>query len=98
MNEAVPEKEKFSPHRQPVQLLQYPSSESKRPYMHVNIEEEVELVGELFQFYQEFYKWPSSKEQFLQRAALQGRESGVKFAEKFQRRARLAPAVDYLDV
>ena len=26
------------------------------------------------------------------------RESGVKFAEKFQRRARLAPAVDYLDV
>ncbi|MAZ53625.1 MAG: GlcNAc-PI de-N-acetylase [Trueperaceae bacterium] len=98
LNEGVPEEEKFSPHRKPVQFFQYPSSESKRPYVHVNIEDEVELVGELFQFYQEFYKWPSSKEQFLQRASLQGRESGVKFAEKFQRRARFGPAVDYLEI
>jgi LmbE family N-acetylglucosaminyl deacetylase len=98
LNERVPEKDGFAPHRKPVQLLQYPSRESKRPCVHVNIEEEVELVGELFEFYQEFYKWQWTKEKFLQRAALQGRESGVDFAEKFQRRASFAPALDYLEL
>lgn len=86
----------FEPHRERVRFLQYPTMGSPRPFMHVDIGEEIDLATELFRFYQEFYNWNFSPEQFLASKASFGRESGVKYAEKFQRRSSYAPALSYL--
>ncbi len=86
----------FEPHRERVRFLQYPTMGSPRPFMHVDIGEEIDLATELFRFYQEFYNWNFSPEQFLASKASFGRESGVKYAEKFQRRSPYAPALNYL--
>ncbi len=83
-------------HRKPVRFLQYASSVSARPVMHVDIGEEIELVKEIFSFYRDFYGWQYTDEQFEASRAVIGREAGVGFADKFQRRATFAPAVDYL--
>lgn len=87
----------FEPHRERVRFLQYPTMGSPRPFMHVDIGEEIDLSTELFRFYQEFYNWNFSAEQFLASKASFGRESGVKYAEKFQRRSSYAPALSYLN-
>lgn len=86
----------IEPHRQRVRFLQYPSSASPRPVAHVDISEQIEQVKEIFCFYQKFYGWNYTPEQFVEGRALAGRESGVSYAEKFQRRTTYAPAVDYL--
>lgn len=97
LNEGLPPgAEPLEPHRQRVRFLQYVSSASPRPVVHVDIGEQIELATEIFTFYQRFYGWEYTPENFLEARALAGRESGVRYAEKFQRRATYAPAVDYL--
>jgi LmbE family N-acetylglucosaminyl deacetylase len=97
LNEGLVEgAEPIEPHRQPVRFLQYVSSASPRPVVHVDIGEQIELITEIFTFYRDFYGWTYTPEQFLEARALAGRESGVRYAEKFQRRSAYAPAVEYL--
>lgn len=84
------------PHRKPIRFYQYASGGSPRPVVHVDIEEQLELVRELFCYYRDFYDWEFSADRFVAGLARQGRESGVKHAEKFQLRAEFAPAHDYL--
>ena len=86
----------FEPHRERIRFLQYPTMGSPRSFMHVDIGEEIDLATELFRFYQEFYNWNFSPERFLANKASFGRESGVKYAEKFQCRSAYAPALSYL--
>jgi len=94
LNEDSPET--FTPHRKPVKLFQYLSAAVNRPAVHVDISGQIDTALDLFKFYQEFYDWKYTPEQFRQGKALLGRESGVDFAEKLQRRQTFAPALDYL--
>lgn len=88
--------QRLEPHRKPLRFYQYPSRSIIRPYVHVDISEHIGLVGELFSFYRDFYDWPISTETFLQSRALNGRESGAEYAEKFQLRQDFLPARAYL--
>jgi N-acetylglucosamine malate deacetylase 1 len=74
----------YEAHRKDIRFYQYVTSSSSRPVVHVPIEGQIEAVTEMFCFYQEFYKWEFSAEQFRQSRAHNGREVGVKYAEKFQ--------------
>lgn len=85
------------PHRAPVRFLQYFSRATPRPAVHVDVTDRIEVATELFRFYREFYGWSYSVDDFLAARAAAGRESGVRYAEKFQRRAAYAPAVPYLE-
>lgn len=83
-------------HRDPVRVFQYPSSAVPRPVVHVDVSEQIELCREIFAFYQDFYGWGFTPEQFVAARAAHGREGGVRYAEKLQRRGSHAPAVAYL--
>lgn len=83
-------------HRKPITFFQYPSSASVRPLVHIDISEQIDVATEIFSFYQSFYKWQYTPEEFRASRQTYGRESGVKFAEKLQRRTTFAPAVPYL--
>lgn len=88
--------ERLTPHRKPVRFYQYHSSAFIRPLVHVDITEQIDLVTEAFAFYRDFYGWEWTEEQFRAGRATNGREVGVKFAEKFQLRQAFGPATDYL--
>ena len=94
LNEGAPET--FTAHRKPVKFFQYLSAAVNRPAVHIDISDQIDTAVELFEFYQSFYDWKYSPEQFRQAKAQLGRESGVDYAEKLQRRQTFAPAVDYL--
>jgi N-acetylglucosamine malate deacetylase 1 len=86
----------YEPHRKDIKFYQYVSPASNRPIVHVNMSDQIDAATELFAFYQEFYKWTYTPEQFRQGRAKGGREVGVKFAEKFQLRATYYPVLEYL--
>jgi N-acetylglucosamine malate deacetylase 1 len=86
----------YEAHRKDIKFYQYVTTSSNRPVVHVAIEEQIEAVTEMFTFYQEFYKWQYTPEQFKADRARNGREVGVKYAEKLQIRATFHPALEYL--
>jgi N-acetylglucosamine malate deacetylase 1 len=86
----------YEAHRKDIKFYQYVTTSSNRPVVHVAIEEQIEAVTEMFTFYQEFYKWQYTSEQFKADRARNGREVGVKYAEKLQIRATFHPALEYL--
>lgn len=86
----------FEPHRESIRFYQYVSPASANPVVHVNISDQIDLATELFTFYQEFYKWSYTPEQFRAGRAKGGQEVGFKFAEKFQLRAAFHPGVEFL--
>jgi N-acetylglucosamine malate deacetylase 1 len=88
--------QRYEPHRENIKFYQYVSSASPRPTVHVNITDQIELATELFGFYQTFYKWTYTPEQFKEGRANGGREVGFKYAEKFQLRAAFHPGLEYL--
>ena len=88
--------ETLEPHRQSVRFFQYPSAAFNRPAVHVDISEHIDTVVEIFAFYQGFYGWQYTQDQFRASRAALGRESGVDYAEKLQRRSAVTPALDYL--
>jgi len=88
--------ETTEPHRAPVRFYQYTSTALNRPVVHVDISEQIDVVEEVFAFYQSFYGWDFAPEKFRASRGLLGRESGVDFAEKLQHRRTFAPAVAYL--
>ncbi len=71
-------------HRGPVRLYHYPRRELLRPWVYVNVTATEEVAEAVFGFYQEFYRWPFSLEEFRARRRLLGQEARVPFAEAFQ--------------
>ncbi len=88
--------ELFEAHRNPVHFYQYNSAAFSRPVVHVDISEQIDTSVELFAYYQRFYGWEHTPEAYKEGRALLGRESAVRFAEKFQYRANFAAAKSYL--
>ncbi len=71
-------------HRKPVRLYHYPRKELGRPWLYVDTTATQEVAEAVFAFYQGFYRWPFTLEEFRARRRLRGREAGVPFAEAFQ--------------
>ncbi|MFN4232587.1 PIG-L deacetylase family protein [Thermus sp.] len=71
-------------HRKPVRLYHYPRKEVLRPWVYVDTTATQEVAEAVFAFYQEFYRWPLTLEEFRARRRLRGQEAGVPFAEAFQ--------------
>jgi len=71
-------------HREPVRLYHYPRRDLLRPLVHVDVTETEEVAEAVFAFYQAFYRWPVTLEDFRARRRLRGQEAGVAFAEAFQ--------------
>jgi N-acetylglucosamine malate deacetylase 1 len=94
INEDAPES--LEPHRSPVRFYQYVSHAVSYPLVHVAVGEQLELATELFCFYRDFYGWAYSAEDFRQSLAQRGREASVGYAEAFQLRSRVLPAVSHL--
>ncbi|WP_198665566.1 PIG-L deacetylase family protein [Thermus sediminis] len=74
-------------HRDPVRLYHYPRRDLGRPLVYVDVTETEEVAEAVFRFYQEFYRWPFTLEDFRARRRLRGQEAGVPFAEAFQTEA-----------
>ncbi|RDI95484.1 PIG-L family deacetylase [Meiothermus sp. QL-1] len=78
-------------HREPIRLLHYYRSDIPRPAVYVDIGEEGQAVAEqVFSFYQSFYRWNYSLEEFRAGRSRLGAEAGVRFAERFQGESPLA--------
>ncbi|MBS3966089.1 MAG: PIG-L family deacetylase [Truepera sp.] len=88
--------EPLAPHRRPIHFYQYPSAAVQRPVVHVDISQEIGLACEAFAFYQRFYGWNHTPEEFKAVRTALGREAGVACAEKFQLKQAFLPARDYL--
>ncbi|GAB5601749.1 PIG-L family deacetylase [Thermus sp. FJN-A] len=71
-------------HRRPVRLYHYPRRDLARPWVYVDTTGTQEVAEAVFSFYQAFYRWPFTLEEFRARRRLLGREAGVRFAEAFQ--------------
>lgn len=71
-------------HRKPVRLYHYPRKDLMRPWVYVDTTETEEVAEAVFAFYQDFYRWPITLEEFRARRRLLGREAAVRFAEAFQ--------------
>lgn len=71
-------------HRKPVRLYHYPRKELARPWLYVDTTATQGVAEAVFAFYQEFYRWPFTLEEFRAHRRLRGREAGVPFAEAFQ--------------
>jgi LmbE family N-acetylglucosaminyl deacetylase len=94
INEGVPEV--LEPHRTPIRFFQYMSSASGQPLIHVEITAQIDLATKVFTFYQRFYGWDYTSEQYRASRATFGREAGVAYAEKLQLRAPYLPARAFL--
>ena len=94
INENSPEA--LEPHRKPVKFFQYISSASNQPVVHVDITAQIDLATEVFAFYQRFYGWDYTPEQYRASRSTFGREAGVAYAEKLQLRASCLPALAFL--
>lgn len=71
-------------HRAPIRLYHYPRKDLARPWVYVDTTPTQEVAEAVFAFYQAFYRWPFTLEEFRARRRLLGREAGVRFAEAFQ--------------
>ncbi len=88
--------ETYEAHRGTIRFYQYVSSAVARPVIHVDVSDQIELMAELFGFYQRFYGWQYTPLEFRQARAHKGREAGATYAETFQLKASYLPAVPYL--
>lgn len=96
VNEGIDPGKLIEPHRERIRFYQYPSPGSSYPTVHVDISEHIDSAEKIFRYYQEFYGWSYTPEQFRQIRMLRGREVGVGYAEVFQLRHAYAAARDYL--
>lgn len=84
------------PHREEIRFYQYTTAAYNWPTLHIDISKQIDTAEELFRFYQSFYGWQFTPAAWRESRAQQGREVGVKYAEKLQLRRRFMPALEYL--
>ncbi|MGI8747942.1 MAG: PIG-L deacetylase family protein [Deinococcus sp.] len=88
--------EPLSAWREPLRFYQYHSVASPHPEVFVDIGETVDLAQGVMSYYQEFYQWAFTPEQYREGRARLGALSGVKYAERFTLRAAHAQAREFL--
>lgn len=87
----------LTPWRESVHFYQYYASASPYPEFFVDIGDHVDTAAEVMAYYQAFYKWDWTAEQYRSIRAQTGRLSKVKYAERFNLRTGHLKARDYLD-
>ena len=83
--------------REPVRFYQYHADASPYPEVFVDISETIDTAQAVMGYYQQFYKWKATPEEFRAGRGRIGAMSGVKFAERFNVRAAHGQAVAYLE-
>ena len=83
--------------REPVRFYQYYAPASPYPEVFVDTTETAEVAAEVMAFYQAFYKWQWTPEQFRAARTQVGRLCGASDAERFTLRASHLRARAYLD-
>ncbi|WP_424949349.1 PIG-L deacetylase family protein [Deinococcus sp.] len=83
--------------REPVRFYQYYADASPYPEVFVDISESIDTAQAVMAYYQQFYKWKGTPEEFRAGRGRAGAMSGVKFAERFNVRAAHGRAVAYLE-
>lgn len=83
--------------REPVRLYQYHAPASPYPEVFVDTTDTLDVAAEVMAYYQAFYKWTWTAEQYRESRAQLGRLAGVKSAERFNLRASHLRARAYLD-
>ena len=83
--------------REPVRFYQYYAPASPYPEVFVDTADTVDVAAEVLAFYQAFYKWAWTPEQFRAARTQVGRLCGASDAERFTLRASHLKARDYLD-
>jgi N-acetylglucosamine malate deacetylase 1 len=94
VNEGLPER--LEAHRKPVTFYQYPTGESHRPLVHVDVSDSFEVAEQVRQFYADFYKWEWTSDEFRSSRATWGRGVGKKYAERFTVQRAYHPPLEYL--
>ncbi|MFC4427367.1 PIG-L deacetylase family protein [Deinococcus navajonensis] len=82
--------------REPVRFYQYHAPASPYPEVFTDISETAEVAADVMAYYQAFYKWTWTREQFLATRAATGRLCGANYAERFTLKASHLPARDFL--
>jgi N-acetylglucosamine malate deacetylase 1 len=95
LNEGQPEK--VEAWREPIRFYQYYADASPYPEVFVDISESIDAAQAVMSYYQSFYKWKFTPEEYREGRARTGAMSGVKFAERFTVRAAHGRAVAYLE-
>ncbi|AZI42913.1 PIG-L family deacetylase [Deinococcus psychrotolerans] len=95
--ESGEEVQKREPWRESIRFYQYYAPASPYPEVLINVEDTLEVAAEVMGFYQDFYKWAWSSEQFREGRERTGQLGGVKAAERFNVRMAHLRARDFLD-
>lgn len=83
--------------RESIRFYQYYAPASPYPEVFVDTAETIDVAAEIMAFYQAFYKWEWTPENYRAIRAETGRLAGAKYAERFNLRASHLRARDYLD-
>lgn len=83
--------------REPVRFYQYYAPASPYPEVFVDTTETMDAAADVMAYYQSFYRWAWTPEQFREGRAGIGRLAGVRYAERFNLRASHLGARAYLD-
>ncbi|MFC4455715.1 PIG-L deacetylase family protein [Deinococcus sonorensis] len=86
----------LQPWREGIRFYQYHSEVSRYPEVFVDIESTIEVSAEVAAFYQQFYKWQFTPEQYREGRARTGAMCNAKFAERFTLRAAHTGAREFL--
>lgn len=89
--------QKLSPWRESVRFYQYFAPASPYPEVFVDTADTLEVAAEVMGFYQQFYKWEWTPENYRAARAEVGRMANAKAAERFNLRASHLRAREYLD-
>ncbi len=87
----------LTPWREPIRFYQYYADASPYPEVFTDVSETIDTAVAVLTYYQAFYKWKGTPEEFKAVRGRVGAMSGVKYAERFNVRSAHGRAVEYLD-
>ncbi|MBI3326656.1 MAG: PIG-L family deacetylase [Nitrospinae bacterium] len=88
--------EPLTPHRLGVPVFQYVDSHSQDPIVYVDVSEQMDKILKAVSIYSEAFDWTDVEERVKMRKGSVGMECGVRYAEQFTVRQRIAQPVKYL--
>jgi LmbE family N-acetylglucosaminyl deacetylase len=88
--------EPHTSHRIEIPVYQFVDRRSLDPLVYVDVSEQIDKILKAVTVYSEAFDWSNVEERVRVRRAAVGMECGVRYAEQFTVRRRVAPAVNYL--
>jgi N-acetylglucosamine malate deacetylase 1 len=88
--------EPYAPHRIELPVYQLVDSRSPDPIVYVDVSEQIDKILKAVSVYSEAFDWTNVDERVRMRRASIGVKCGVRYAEQFTVRRRLAPPQSYL--